>query len=452
MTGVQAGETTLYVTLSESKHELLGAARSHGWSLDKIAIHELLPDEDLLRPAGQYTLVHPSEIEMADTTKSVLDKIDELRPNRIVIDSMSELRMLARDPLRYRRQILVFKQSFSARDCTVLLLDDRTSMEKDLQLQSIAHGVITMENLSREYGIKRRRLQIVKLRGSSFRGGFHDYSIKKGGLVVYPRLVAAEHMGDAPRKQLCSGIKELDALWGGGIDHGTSALLMGPAGSGKSTIAGKYAIASAERGDCAVVFLFEEGIQTFVKRLESLGMNPKKQLNAGRLVLEQVNPAELSPGEFVHHVRDLVETRNAKTVVIDSLNGFLNAMPGEDYLSMHLHELLAYLNQKGVVTFLILSQHGFIGSDMDTPVDVSYLADSVLLLRYFETAGKVRQAISIVKRRSGSHERSIRELTLSGTIRVGEPLRLFRGVLSGIPESIGGKVTRKRMASDADRS
>jgi circadian clock protein KaiC len=434
MEGVDAGESCLYITLSESKTELLLAAQSHGWNIDNLEIFELLPDERSLRPEGQYTVFHPSEVELADTTKAVLEQVEKLKPKRVVIDSLSELRMLAQDPLRYRRQILAFKQFFAGSGCTVLLLDDRTSTDRDLQLQSIAHGVLSMQNLAREYGIKRRRMEIIKLRGSSFREGFHDYSIRRGGLEIYPRLIAAEHHPGFKHEKLLSGVAEIDALWSGGVDRGTSTLIMGPAGCGKSTIAAGYAIAAAKHGEHAIVYLFDEGVDTMLARLAGLGMDADSQIKAGRLVLEQIDPAELSPGEFVARIRQRAKDGKTRIIIIDSLNGFLNAMPGEQFLAIQMHELLTYLNQLGMATFMVLAQHGLIGRDMQSVVDVSYLADSVLLLRYFEADGEVKQALSVLKKRSGGHERSIRELKLNDGIKVGKPLLEFRGVLSGIPE------------------
>jgi circadian clock protein KaiC len=442
LSGISAGESVLYVTLSESAKELRDVAASHGWSLDKVQIFEMLPDEEALRPERQYTVFHPSEVELGDTTKAIVAKVEEINPKRIVIDSLSELRMLAQDPLRYRRQILAFKQYFAGNQRTVLLLDDRTNTDRDLQLQSIAHGVIALENLPRDYGIKRRRLEVVKLRGSSFREGYHDYSIKTGGLSVYPRLVASEHKTKFTREQISSGIKELDSLVGGGIDRGTSTLIMGPAGAGKSTIAAKYAFAAMTRGESAAIYLFDEGIPSYLSRLKSLGFDTEPFVDNGQLLLRQVDVAELSPGEFADMVRQSVEAHNSKVVVIDSLNGFMNAMPGEKYLPMQLHELTTFLNQKGVASFMVLAQHGLIGREMQTPVDVSYLADSVLLIRFFEAKGEVRQAISMIKKRSGHHERSIRELRLHRGIIVGDPLFNFKGVLSGIPDILVQKRRR----------
>lgn len=434
MEGVRRGQKGLYVTLSESKAELLEIADSHGWSLDGVEIFELAPDEAQLQPEVQYTVFHPSEIEMSDTTNAVIAEVERLHPARVVFDSLSELRLLARDSLRYRRQILGLKQYFSGRKCTVLLLDDRTGEDHDQQLQSIAHGVILMESAEREYGIKRRRLEVKKLRGSKFREGFHDYSIKRGGVEVYPRLVAAEHLVTFHPIQLESGIPALDTLLGGGIDSGTSTLLLGPAGCGKSTIAIRYAISAVERGDRAALFTFDETLATLVIRANGLGMDIKKHADSGKLLLRQVDAAELSPGQFVYEIRQLVEKHDLKLLIIDSLNGFLNAMPGEHFLAMQLHELLAFLSQKGVTTLMTVSQVGFVGTNIDTPVDVSYLADTVLLFRYFEAAGEVRQALSVIKKRSGEHERTIRELVMrNGVIAVGEVLTEFDGVLTGSP-------------------
>jgi circadian clock protein KaiC len=438
MEGVRCGQKGLYVTLSESKTELLEIADSHGWSLDGIDWYELAPDEEQLKPEAQYTVFNPSEIEMCDTTNAVMAEVEKLQPARVVFDSLSELRLLARDSLRYRRQILGLKQYFSGRKCTVLLLDDRTGEGHDQQLQSIAHGVILMESVEREYGIKRRRLEVKKLRGSKFREGFHDYCIKRGGVEVYPRLVAAEHLVNFQPTQLESGIPALDTLLGGGLDSGTSTLLLGPAGCGKSTIAVRYAVSAVEHGGRAALFTFDETLATLVIRAKGLGMDIRKYADAGTLQLRQVDAAELSPGQFTHEIRQLVEKQNLTLLIIDSLNGFLNAMPGEHFLAMQLHELLAFLSQKGVTTLMTVSQVGFVGTNIDTPVDVSYLADTVLLFRYFEASSEVRQALSVIKKRSGEHERTIRELVMkNGIISVGEALTEFDGVLTGSPRFRG---------------
>jgi circadian clock protein KaiC len=346
--------------------------------------------------------------------------------------------MLARDPLKYRRQILALKRHFAGRNCTVLLLDDRTAEgSHDLQLQSIAHGVIMMQSLERDFGIKRRRLEIRKLRGSSYREGFHDYTIETGGIFVYPRLIAAEHKPGFNRKSVPSGLAELDALFGGGIDTGTSTLFIGPAGCGKSTVALRYAVSSAQRGEKAVIFTFDEAFATLVERASGLGMETAPMLANGTLEIQQIDPAELAPGEFVSTVRRLVDDEKLRVLVVDSMNGFLNAMPHEQFLALQLHELLSYLGQQGVATILTLAQHGFLGT-MQSPIDVSYLADSVLLFRYFEYRGEIRQALSVIKKRSGPHERSIRELKFAeGGVAVGEPLKDFEGVLTGVPSYVG---------------
>jgi circadian clock protein KaiC len=449
MEGTAHGQKALYVTLSESKIELLEIAEAHGWMIDGIEIFELGPDEKHLKPEAQYTVFNPAEIELADTTNAMLSEVERIQPERIVIDSLSELRLLARDSLRYRRQILGLKQYFSGRNCTVLLLDDRTAERHDLQLQSIAHGVIMMESVEREYGIKRRRLEVKKLRGARFREGFHDYCIRRGGVEVYPRLVASEHLLALQPTKLKSGIAALDTLLGGGIDSGTSTLLLGPAGCGKSTIAALYAVSEVERGGSAALFAFDESLATLLIRGKGLGLDIKKHVDSGKFSLRQVDAAELSPGQFIHEVRQLVEKNDLKLLIIDSLNGFLNAMPDEKFLAMQLHELLAYLSQKGVATLMTVAQHGFVGTNIDTPVDVSYLADTVLLFRYFEVAGEVRQALSVIKKRSGEHERTIRELVMkNGSIVVGSILTEFEGVLTGAPTYRGGtdnlRLTRLR--------
>ena len=436
--GVRLGEKCLYVTLSESKHELMGVAESHGWSLDSIPVFEMTPQEEDINPEAQYTVFHPSDVELADTTAAVLKQVDEVQPNRIVFDSLSELRMLARDPLRYRRQILGLKRYFSGRNCTVLLLDDRTAEGHDLQLQSIAHGVIMMQSLEREFGVKRRRLEVRKLRGSRYREGFHDYTIETGGVVVYPRLVAAEHVPGHKIDAVSSGLAGLDELLGGGLHSGTSTLLMGPAGCGKSTIASCYAVAAARRGERAVVFTFDETLTTYLHRSAGLGMDVEGLVREGRLQVFQLDPAEIAPGHFVHRLRQLVEKEDTKLVVIDSMNGFLNAMPGEQFLTLQLHELLSYLDQQGVTTIFTLAQQGVMGGGMDSPVDVSYLADTVVLFRYFEASGELLQAVSVLKKRSGSHERSIRALSFkNGAVEVGPTLVNFRGVMTGIPQPSG---------------
>jgi circadian clock protein KaiC len=432
--GAKRGEQGLYVTLSETKKELEAGARSHGWSLDQVIVCELAASEENLKPDAEYTMFHPSEVELGETTKAVLAEVQKSKAKRVVFDSLSELRLLAQSPLRYRRQILAIKQFFIGRKCTVLLLDDRTSEGSDLQLQSIAHGVITLEQLAPEYGADRRRLRIVKMRGRQIRGGYHDFTIRRGGLQVFPRLIAAEHRRSFSSDKVKSGLPALDQLLGGGLDPGTSSLFMGPAGAGKSSVAMQYAVAAAARGDRAVLFMFDESLHTMRLRAASLGIDIEKAIGSGHIRTHQIDPAEVPPGEFAHLVRQAVDRDGAKLVVIDSLNGYLNAMPEERFLMTQLHELLTYLGHQGVVTILIVAQHGLIGGEMQTPVDTSYLADVVLVFRYFETAGTIRQAISVMKKRSGQHERSVRELTLSTTgIHVGDPLKDFQGILAGVP-------------------
>jgi len=436
--GVRRGETVLYITLSETKTELEAVACSHGWSLDGLSLVELVARESDLDSDSQYTMFHPSEVELTVTTKEILTQVEQLKPTRVVIDSLSEVRLLAQNPLRYRRQVLALKQFFMGRKCTVFLLDDRTSESHDLQLQSIAHGVIELEQLSPEYGAERRRLRISKLRGRIYRGGYHDFKIVHGGLEVYPRLVASEHLENDDEEQLKSNVPELDALLGGGIEFGTSVLLVGPAGTGKSSLATKFVKAATDSGLGAAIFAFDERRRTLLRRSRGLGIDLDLPIAKGSLTIQQVDPAELSPGEFAHAVRRSVDGENghkgAKVVVIDSLNGYLNAMPEERFLTAQLHELLTYLGNKGVITFLIVAQHGVVGQNMQTPVDTSYVADAVILFRFFEAQGLVRQAISVVKKRIGDHERAIREYSLSHQgITVGAPLRDFHGILTGTP-------------------
>jgi circadian clock protein KaiC len=438
LAGAQAGEVGLYVTLSETREELAGVADSHGWSLDGFTICELIPSEESLLPDSQARMFHPSEVELGELTQRVLDEVERTKPSRVVFDSLSEMRLLAQNPLRYRRQILALRQFFTERRCTVLLLDDKTSDANDLHLQSIAHGVVCLEHLAPEYGAERRRLRVIKMRGKSFRGGYHDFKIERGGLMVFPRLIAAEHHREFIHEAVRSGVSALDALVGGGLDRGTSTLLMGPAGSGKSSFATQYAVAAAERGERAVIFAFDEIVGTLLARSQGLGMDLRGQVDAGRIRVQQVNPVELSPGEFTYLVRRAVEQEGVSVVVIDSLNGYLNAMPEERYLTIQLHELSTYLGQQGVVTLLVMAQHGLLGNTVQSPVDASYLADAVVLLRYFEATGILRRAISVVKKRSGAHETALREFWMdAGGLHVGKPLDQFQGVLTGTPSFMG---------------
>jgi circadian clock protein KaiC len=434
MEGVQRGETVLYVTLSETEEELREVSVSHGWSLDGITIRELIPSENSLSGDAQYTMFHPSEVELSETTKTILADVEQSKPTRMVFDSLSELRLLAGNPVRYRRQILALKQFFAGKNCTVLLLDDLTGADRDLQVQSIAHGVLRLELVNPEYGAERRRLVVVKYRGVRFRGGYHDYLIQRGGLEVFPRLIASEHRASVLMEKLGSGLAELDTLLGGGIERGTSTLIVGAPGSGKSTLSAQFVASAAKQGQTAAMFTFDESFNTLLTRSSGLGIDLKKHLDEGRVTVQQVDPAELSPGEFAHAIRRAVESQHASVVVIDSLNGYLNAMPDERFLTIQLHELLSYLGQTGVATLLIGAHQGLIGGPMVAPVDASYLADAVILLRYFESRGEIRQAISVVKKRGGAHERSIREFRMQdGRISVGPPLRDFRGVLTGVP-------------------
>ena len=433
--GVRHGESVLYVTLSETTEEIRAVADSHGWSIDRIAIRELVPSEQSLEPGEQYTVFHPSEVELSDTTKKILDDVEKLKPARIVFDSLSELRLLAGNPLRYRRQILALKQFVAGRRCTGLLLDDLTAAEHDLQVQRIAHGALLLEHAMPAFGPPRRRLSVTKFRGREFRAGYHDYAIRRGGLEVYPRLVAAEHRRESSRERLPSGLAGLDKLIGGGLERGTSTLIQGAAGTGKSTISALFCAQAAERGEHTALFIFDESANTLFSRLDGLGIPLRRHADAGLVSVQQIDPAELSPGEFVHAIRRAVREKRASIVVIDSLNGYLNAMPDEKFLIIQLHELLTYLGQHGVATVLVAAQHGLMGASMTAPVDASYLADSVVLLRYFEAEGEVRQAISVVKMRGGEHERTIRELSMKGgRINLGEPLRDYRGVFTGVPE------------------
>jgi len=431
--GVNCGERVLYITLSETERELRLVAKRHGWSLDGVDIFELVPPETTLDPERELTVFHPAEVELSETTKLIFNRVEALNPSRVVLDSLSELRLLAQNTLRYRRQVLAVKHFFAQRNCTVVLLDDLTAKDDDLQLHSISHGVILLEQLAIEYGAERRRLRVMKMRGIEFRGGFHDFTIKRGGLVIHPRLVAAEHHKAFAGDFTSSGNAELDQLLGGGLERGTNALLIGAAGVGKSSLALTYALAAADRREHAVFFAFDEGRGTVEARAKTLGLPLQQKLDAGLIRFQQIDPAELSPGEFAANVRRSVDVDGARIIVIDSLNGYMNAMPDERFLILQMHELLSYLGQQGVLTILVLAQHGLVGP-METPVDISYLSDAVLMLRYFEVNGTVRRALSVVKKRSGNHENTIREYRLTkGGIHLGPPLVGFQGIFSGSP-------------------
>ena len=432
LAGRAVGERCLYVTLSETAEELLGSSKSHGWSLDGIEIFELatnIADEQ----GEAYTLFHPAEVELQETVSAVLAAVDRSKPTRVVFDSLSEMRMLARDPLRFRRQVLALKQFFAGRDCTVLILDDRTAPEGDLQLHSLAHGVISLERLPMEYGAERRRLQVKKLRGTQFTGGYHDFRIKTGGLDVYPRLQRADGSATMGGPVVVSGSVELDALLGGGVERGTSTLITGAAGTGKSVLATQFARSAAQRGEKAVMYMFDERIATAVTRARGLWPNTVDMSFDNKLALRQIEPTEMSPGEFSTVITRAVDD-GVSLIVIDSLNGLLQAMPNERLLAVHVHELLSYLASRGVTTLMTLVQRGVFGVPVDEAAEVSYLADTVILLRYFEHAGAVHQATSVVKKRTGPHERTIRECRVqAGGFRVGEPLTEFQGVLTGSP-------------------
>jgi circadian clock protein KaiC len=436
LAGAKNGEPGVYATLSETEEELRDVARSHGWSLEGVTICDLQTAEESLKADSQYTLFHPSEVELSETTRTVLDAVELIQPTRVVFDSLSEMRLLARDSLRYRRQILSLKHYFTGQQCTVLLLD-YGNQAGEFQLESLAHGVVDLEHFSPGYGGHRRRLRVRKIRGTPFQDGYHDYIVRTGGMTVFPRLVAASHTGAFRREVVPSGVEELDSLLGGGADRGSSMMLLGPSGVGKSTISAQYVAAAARRGERSFIYSFDEAPETWINRAEKLGMDLHSFVDGGLVGIRQVDPAELTPGELAVEIRREVGA-GTSLVVIDSLNGYMNAMPDERFLVLHLHELLAYLSQQGVLTLLVMAQYGILGQDMATPVDLSYLADTVILLRYFEAFGQVRQAISTVKRRGGSHERSIRELRItSGGVRVGRELREFHGVLSGRLEYTG---------------
>ena len=438
--GAQRGERCLYITLSETERELRQGAKSHGWDLDdNIHIFELTPPESILDTEHQQSLLYSSDLELGEATRQIFEVVERVKPTRVVIDSLSEIRLLAQSSLRYRRQILAIKHYFVRYDATVLLLDDLTTESLDKTVHSVAHGVIRLEELTPVYGAERRRVRIVKYRGQKYRGGFHDFTIASDGIHVFPRLVAAEHRAGYVRDTLTSGISELDALLGGGIETGSSTLILGPAGTGKSLISILFAAAAVARGEKAALFIFDEELGLLFERMRQLGIDLKALQASGNLFIEQVDAAELSPGEFSHRVRHAVDERGIKTVVIDSVNGFQAAMPEENALILHMHELLLYLNRRGAATFMTVAQHGLVG-DMQAPVDLTYLADTVILLRYFEAIGKVRRAISVIKKRTGTHESTIREYRIgAGGMDIGEPLESFQGVLRGVPTYMGSE-------------
>lgn len=430
--GRDAGERGLYITLSETVDELTAVGMSHGWDLAGIDLFEMVA-EDEFGVDYEQTLLHPSEVELGETVRSVIELVDRINPTRVVVDSLSELRLLAQSPLRYRRQILALKHFFARRQCTVLMLDDRTAEPGDLQLHSLAHGVVSLEQLASDFGAERRRLRVVKMRGSKYQGGFHDFTIERGGISVFPRLIAAEHHRTFSSQPVTTGLAELDALLGDGLVPGTNTLLMGPAGIGKTTTAVQCMVAALARGERAAYFLFDERLSTLMIRSKALGMELQPYIDAGMLEIRQIDPAELSPGEFASAVRSAVERDDARIVVIDSLNAYLKAMPSDNYLVLQMHELLSYLAQQGVLSLMVLGQHGAMG-DLRSDVDISYLADTVMLMRYFEATGVVRKSIAVLKTRTSDHERSVREFTIDRSgIRIGDPIRGLSGILSGTP-------------------
>lgn len=438
--GVRLGEKPLYITLSETKEELVTVARSHGWSLDSISLFELSAIDSLVRPEARTTVFHPSEVELTKVSEMLQSEIRRIQPARVVFDSLSEFRLMAETALRYRRQLINLKQELAKYNCTALLLDDRMDNSRiggDPHVLSLTHGVIEMEQLSPDYGRSRRRLRVLKMRGMKFREGYHDYSIEKGGLRVFPRILASDHRADFAPQAVSSGNQEFDELLGGGLDRGTTTLIMGPAGTGKSTLAMQYAAQMAQRNESSVLFAFDEIRGIVLARATAVGLDVERHINTGLIDVQQVDPAELSPGEFGMRIREAVEG-GCTLLIIDSLNGYLNAMPGEKYLVNQLHEMSAYLNQKGVVTILILAQYGLIGQ-AEAPLNLSYLADTVVSVRFFEAAGAVRRALSVIKKRSGGHEKTIREYQLvsDGGLRIGPPLKQFQGVLTGTPSFYG---------------
>lgn len=431
--GARAGERVLYISLSETDEEIRQVAASHGWSLEGVDVFELSSADQTLRLVDE-SLFASEDVDLKETMRILLEEVARVKPKRVVFDSLSEIRLLAGNSMRYRRQLLALKQHFAGQDCTVVLLDDRTADGSDMQLESIAHGVLMLEQIPVQYGADRRRLRVVKLRGSTFRSGYHDCVVHTGGLTVFPRLIAAEHRTSREAEPISSGIPELDVITGGGIDRATCTLLMGPAGTGKSAIATQFAAASAARGEVATMFLFEERVGTWLTRGTNLGMNLQGHISAGKLHVHQIDPAELAPDEFAHLVRDAVEKGGSKVVVIDSINGYFTAMPEARFLLLQMHELLSFLAERGVASVMTMAQSGLTGPTMTSPVDVSYLADTILLLRYFELRGRVQKAVSVLKKRSGRHEDSIRGVELgSKGISVSEPLTELQGVLSGIP-------------------
>lgn len=446
--GAAVGERGLYITLSGTAHELRAGASSHGWELGKeIEIFEVVPPESALDSDQQQSLLYSSDLELGETTKVIFEAVERTKASRVVLDSLSEIRLLAQSSLRYRRQILALKHYFARQGSTVLLLDDLTADTLDKTVHSVAAGVIRLEEMTPDYGAERRRLRVIKYRAQSFRGGFHDFVIRHGGARVFPRLVAAEHRGNFTRNRVTSGIAGLDNLLGGGVEQGSSTLLLGPAGAGKSLITLQFVNQAIRTGGKAAMFIFDEELGLLFDRAKPLGFDLAAMRDTGRLRITQLDAAELSPGEFSQKVREAVQDDEVRAVVIDSLNGYQAAMPQENSLILHIHELLQYCNRRGVSTFLTVAQHGMVG-DMKTPVDVTYLADTVILLRFFEAGGSVRRAMSVIKKRTGKHEDTIREFWINDGLYVGEPLAQFHGVLGGTPVMVGDRIPRRLATGD----
>ena len=446
LTGARAGEKVLYISLSETREEVEEVARSHGWSLEGVEIVEMSAIEKQLELSEQNTLFHASEVELTETTKLLLEAVDRVRPARCAFDSLSELRLLSHDPLRYRRQILSFKQYFAGRNCTTLLLDDNSADGTDSHVLSLAHGVLILQQLAPEYGAARRRLTVQKVRGITYRGGYHDYVIVTGGIQIFPRLVAAEHHRNFTNENLSSGLPELDKLLGGGLPRGTSTLFSGPPGSGKSNLALTYALAAARQREKVAIYTFDESLPILFARAAGLNFGLEEMVEDGMVTVTQIDPAELSPGELTTRIRYAVEEEDAKVVYIDSLNGYLHSMNEERYVNLQLHELVTYLNQQGIVTMIVVAPSGMMGQ-MQSPVDVTYLADTVLMFRFFEADGAVHKALSVVKKRTGEHEHTIRELFIDAAgISLGPPLDRFRGVLTGVPILTDRKQEKRRRA------
>lgn len=447
LAGVEAGETVLYITLSETEEELRDGAASHGWTFGPgFEVYELVPPENLLDDDQQQSLLYSSDLELGETTKRIIEAFERVKPARVVLDSLSEIRLLAQSSLRYRRQILALKHYFAHNDATVMMLDDLTAETMDRTVHSVAHGVLRLEELSPTYGAERRRMRVIKYRGRRYRGGFHDFVIDTGGVRAFPRLVSAEHRADFVRETVAVDNDGFNKLLGGGLERGSSSLILGPAGTGKSILAISFVKAAIERGEKAAMFVFDEELGLLMERAKGFDIDLMALVEAGLLIIEQIDAAELTPGEFSQLVRSCVEKQGAQTVVIDSLNGYQAAMPEEQALVLHMHELLQYLNRQGVTTFLTVAQHGLFG-DMRAPVDVTYLADTVILLRYFEAVGRVRRAISVVKKRTGPHEDTIREMIIGrGGIHLGEPLNGFQGILRGVPVLVGHETAQLETA------